>query len=323
MKPRLLVWETHHLGDAVMSIPFLRGVLARYEVTVVCRPSQVAVYEAANLPLSLRVWQPFWLAEGGITAKLRSLLSLGPLLASLRRKRFSSGVSVWADLRIQLLLVLAGTKIQAGLPMTENNFYGSHLPWRAKKLRRGRKIASWIERLTGRPLVTNPVEREPRWHHVDCWSALAGLLECQPDFSLPWFPAPAPPQSLESFVRLQKSLGRRIWAVHPGARTAAKRWPRANYERLIADTLLGHGQSVILIEENQPTAIENRSDAFCSIRTDSIADLLGVLGAGDCFLGNDSFPAHAAAALGLEVWTIFSSADPGIFCPCGHRERVI
>ena len=45
MKSRLLVVELHHLGDAVMSLPFVRGAQQRFEVHVLCRPATRAVYE--------------------------------------------------------------------------------------------------------------------------------------------------------------------------------------------------------------------------------------------------------------------------------------
>ena len=50
MKPRLLVVELHHLGDAVMSLPLVRGAAARYEVHVLCRPASGEVYRLLPQP---------------------------------------------------------------------------------------------------------------------------------------------------------------------------------------------------------------------------------------------------------------------------------
>ena len=39
MKPRLLIVELHHLGDAVLSLPFVRAAARTHEVHVLCRPA--------------------------------------------------------------------------------------------------------------------------------------------------------------------------------------------------------------------------------------------------------------------------------------------
>ena len=49
MRSRLVVFEMHHLGDAVMALPFLRAAAKTYETTVFCR-QQTALLLAEAVP---------------------------------------------------------------------------------------------------------------------------------------------------------------------------------------------------------------------------------------------------------------------------------
>ena len=323
MRGRLLIWETHHLGDAVMSLPFVRGAAETFETTVVCRPALANVYRAAGLPIKVISWEPFWSEGLSFWKRLCNFCSFLKLLPKLRRISADVAVCAWADFRVHLLSILVGIPRRVGPPTNEVTFYGSHLPWRAAKLRKSKQVIGILESILRRPIVTDPVTREESSHHMDVWALAASSLGFSPRYGFPWFPPPQPPPEAGLFAERARQFQLPIWAVHPGARTATKRWPLQNYMRVINEVLLPNGCAVILIDETQNVPFQEIGTHFCSVRTPSLNELFGVLNTVDRFLANDSFPAHAAAALGKSVWTIFSSADARIFAPFGNASRVI
>src|ERR1041385_462589 len=63
MKPALLIFELRMMGDAVMSLPFVRAALCKYTVFVCCQPSNIDVFRT-HLPLDqIIAWRPPWLEE--------------------------------------------------------------------------------------------------------------------------------------------------------------------------------------------------------------------------------------------------------------------
>ena len=85
MKPRLLVVELHHLGDSVISLPFVRCAGTKYEVHVLCRPASCGVYRLlANHPI-INPWEPPWGDDqpSGLGAALRAVRDRGRELRAL------------------------------------------------------------------------------------------------------------------------------------------------------------------------------------------------------------------------------------------------
>lgn len=321
MSRRLLVWETHHLGDAVMSLPFLRAAASRFQVTLVCRPSQTQIYRLLPADsISILEWEPFW-TKG--VSKGASVLRLLHLLRQVRSLRCEYGVSVWADVRVHLLLFLAGINKRVGYPMDALNFYGSHLPWRSRQLRKSQRLNRLIETVLRRPLLSHPIQRKSDWSHIDTWTAIAHKLDLAPNFDTPWFELGLPHSAIKNFVERERSEGREIWIIHPGARTASKRWPIENFHKIVSEVLLPNGKSVLMLDEGQSATFTSASDHFATVNSPSMKVFVALMGSADSLLCNDSLPAHIGAALGLRVWSIFSSSDAQVFAPFNNAQRVL
>ncbi len=59
------------------------------------------------------------------------------------------------------------------------------------------------------------------------------------------------------------------------------------------------------------------------IQTASLSELKSLLASASLFIGNDSGPAHMAAAFGLPVVIIFSASDPEIWAPWRTQSEVL
>lgn len=116
--------------------------------------------------------------------------------------------------------------------------------------------------------------------------------------------------------------------VHPGSGGAGKCWPIERYEALM-DALAARGVEVrpILGEVEAATWTADRLrrwrerwSARSTLTLDALADALSPAHG---FIGNDSGPAHLAAALGLDTLAIFGPTDPRVWAPIGARVRVL
>ena len=125
-------------------------------------------------------------------------------------------------------------------------------------------------------------------------------------------------------------------AIHAGSAQTilaqAKRWPTANYARLIETVRREVGADVVLLEGPDEAGV---ADEIVSAipepserpRVLKLGGNLGVAGAvlqrATLYAGSDSGLAHLAAAVGTKPVTIFAPADPDRVCPFGYRDLVV
>jgi len=318
MKPRLLVIELHHLGDAVLSLPFVRGAQARHDVHVLCRPATRAVYDLLPTRPKVHVWEPPWANEqdcsglDAISAARTQGLVLRPL-------EFEVAVCAWADARAGLIMAESRARQRIGFPMTRGNYYAADHPWR----RRRRLLGRGLERVwLGAPLLTLNLHRATADQpHLDCWSQIADALNVAPDFSTPWFSVGPAAESVRAFARDARDRGRQILAIHPHARLPSKQWPLTFWKELLA--LPSVRERFALLEILPPGSPAPVVAEALSVPTPDLPALVSTLDACDALLVHDSMPAHLAAALGRPVVTIFGSGEPDWFAPWQNRQRVV
>jgi ADP-heptose:LPS heptosyltransferase len=312
MKPRLLVVELHHLGDAVMSLPFVRGAMAHFEVHVLCRPASRSVYELLEEVPRIHAWEPPWADDQqcGLWQAIDAAKNEGRVLRALE---FTAAVCVWADARAEILMAETRATRRIGFPMTRGNYYAADLPWRRTRRWLGRILETlWSISHPGRPLLTETLHREsPKQPHLRCWEQIAEAIGISCNYSVPWIKTPD--ESPDST--------RPVLAVHAQARVPSKQWSSVRWRELMASPAITDHFEVVEILPPDTEAITGSGAR--KLHTPDLASLVSALHGSAAVLCHDSLPGHLAAALGKPVVTIFGSGEPDWFAPWNNRDRVV
>ena len=110
-----------------------------------------------------------------------------------------------------------------------------------------------------------------------------------------------------------------IAVIHPVAATSQKTWPAAGFVA-VAEQLRAQGIEPVFIGA---PADDLRPFGAYRIQAGSLSALKSLLASASLFIGNDSGPAHMAAAFGLPVVAIFSDSDPDIWAPWRTQSEVL
>jgi heptosyltransferase-3 len=100
--------------------------------------------------------------------------------------------------------------------------------------------------------------------------------------------------------------------IHPVAASPAKTWPAERFLQ-VARWLESSGAEVVIIG----SAADDLS-AFCAFRTlrgAPLSEIQSLMASAAAFVGNDSGPAHMAAAFGVPSVVLFGASDPEIWGP--------
>jgi len=312
MKPRLILFELHHLGDLVMAVPFLKAATSHYEVHLVCRPCGRELFAEWTSSLSLHLWNPPWDPDPGQPSG-----SFVQIIHELRKLEARVAACSWPDARMGWMMRLSGARCRAGFPMTPGNYHAHHLAWRKRNLQIGRMLEIPV---LGR-LYTHPCHRaNPRQHRIEDWQALAESLDLQLDQTTPWWPEAMWPAHA-------KSSASRTLAIAPFARLPGKTWPLEKFvsvARQVGKEMGSAAPEIMVLHPGEPMISSVDWPRECQLRpTRSLQELARSLQEADWVLANDSFVGHFAASLGKKVITIFGSGEPDWFRPWGKGNRVI
>jgi ADP-heptose:LPS heptosyltransferase len=176
-------------------------------------------------------------------------------------------------------------------------------------------------------LPVRPPEGFPG-HLLDLWTNLLGMPVLS-RYPAPW-PVPKELQHIASKVLTENGvdLAKPYVAVHPGAGAAAKCWPLEQFIEL-ADLLRRRGLAVVWIlgpveQERWPAdKVETLKEAGLLLPPPDLAALAGVLAGAAGFVGNDSGPAHLAAAVGTATVVVATSVSTRHFAPLGPRVATV
>lgn len=324
---KLLIFELRQLGDAVQSLPFVRGAREIHDVFVCCQPATATLYEMVLPADRLIRWSPPWGRETG-KYRLREWdwAGLARVVREIRARHFDAVVGVWADARDHLLMALSGAPARFGFPMNARNYYGHERAWRRRQLRAGRMLAAALTVLLCRRLINRPLQRaDYLQNHLEDWRQLAGALQIPWRTETPWLPIPerGTPRALVALRQAKAKLRQPAWLIHPGARTPNRRWPVEKFERVIREVFVAREIPHLVIEPAECAAPAVAGPPGFSMQTASLAELLEAFAAVDCVLCNDTGVSHLAAAMGCTVVTLFSANRPSWFAPFGNAPWVV
>ena len=109
--------------------------------------------------------------------------------------------------------------------------------------------------------------------------------------------------------------------LHPFAATREKAWPAKGFLAVAAHLRDNAGlEPVFLVgPADDPTAVPG----FASVRNAPLAEVKSLLAGAQLFIGNDSGPAHIAAAFGVPVVVLFGPSDPVNWAPWRTESQVL
>ena len=306
MKPQLAVFEMHHLGDAVIALPFFRAAALLFETTVFCRADAAGLIRESVPGLGV-------VASENWPGVFSALPGLG---------REDAAASVWPDPRAHLAMRRTGAGRRIGFQMSAGNYYGAARPWRKRRLLAGRLAESILS--ISSPLLTVALDRaEPGEARAESWAQIADALGVVPDASFPWLPLPPIESGIEKFIAESRADGRKIFALHPGGRLPGKRWEIRRFQELLRGYLSGNDFAVAIIKPPGEECPDPCGPWQRRIETGTVRSLASLFSKVDGVLCNDSLASHLAAAVGVPVATIFGSGDPGWFAPSGNAHLAI
>ena len=289
---KILVRATNWVGDAIMSLPALHAIRARWpeaEIAVLARPWVADLYRNQECADRLLVYDP-----GG---RHRGFFGRERLIGELRAERFDVAV------------------------LFQNAFEAAWLAWRARipeRIGYARDGRSWL--LTRAVAVPrrDELQRHQSYYYLELLRRV-GWIERLPavDAITLRVPEEARRSAEERLVAAGARPGVMRIALAPGAAYgSAKCWLPERYAAL-ADSLIGAGEAdVILFGAPQEREMAERIARSMQRRAinlagaTSIGELPALLRACRLFVGNDSGAMHVAAAVGLPVVGIFGPTDP-------------
>jgi heptosyltransferase III len=111
-----------------------------------------------------------------------------------------------------------------------------------------------------------------------------------------------------------------VAVIHPSAAAPAKCWPADRF-LAVARHLREHGMDPVIIG----SAADDLSP-FAEFRTlpgAPLSEVKSLIAGAALFLGNDSGPAHIAAAFGIPVVVVFGGSDPAIWGPWRTASEIV
>jgi len=327
---RILLVQLDHLGDAVLTAPLTAHLRAAYpdaEIDVLASPSNHEVFEADANVSRVRIAERTWFER---SPSRRGLVAeVWRLGASLREARYDLGIDVRGDVLSILVLAIGGVARRVGFAMGGGSF-----------------------------LLTDVAEWSPGRHEVRSRLALLEPLGIEPDFGGRALVHVRDEDRAEVADRLldawpgrsgkrregrpRARVGRRpderlhaeefrprppMLAVHLGAGTAAKRWPKRHWKSLV-ERFLADGWRVVIVggPEDPPLsrllAPHDRLVDWSGRLT--VPQTTALLERTDLFIGADSGPAHLAASAGALSVILFSGTNnPRQWRPWSSRSLVL
>ena len=326
-KPNLLIFELRMIGDAIMSLPFIRAAQEKYNVFVCCQPSVSEVFRLLLPEEQIIPWRPPWIDEARqydiVQRKNAGMISVLQRLQSVRAQTALCG---WADTRVHVLMALTGAETRIGFPMEKRNFYASELPWRRRQIYIGKGMNFLGGLCLCRELLTKKLHRNDYFqHHVEDWRQLAEELDLKWSTALPWFSAPAAslPANVSDWLQAARSQRQKIWLLHPGARTPERRWPMERFCALVEQTFVRQGIPLIVIDPMESPLPREWVPGALIYRPGSLAEFFSLVSAVDCVVCNDTSVSHAAAALGKRVVCVFGPDLPQWLGPYHNLDLVV
>jgi heptosyltransferase-2 len=293
---RILIRGPNWVGDAVLAIPAMKAVRARFphaEITLLVRPWVAGLFTSASFVD--RIWNE----------PRPSRLGDWPRIArDIRSRQFDMALLLPNSFESALMVFLA------------------QVPQRVGYARDGRSwmLTDWV--------WPAPGERHQVHYYLELARAVSASVE-DPSISIQATAA----EKEQAWNLLQEAgvpAGSRYIVLNPGAAYgSAKRWKEDRFAD-VADRLAKDLASRIVIigsAAERPIAQQIQARAQCQIAVlngmTDLESLIGILSESSLMITNDSGPMHISAALGRPTVAIFGATDDVATGPWGAQTRVV
>lgn len=275
----------------------LRRRLPDAEITLLCKPASRTLLEPSGVvDRFIEIDVPWTAFDGKYQLHRYTDPRFLSTIRALRNERFDMSLDSRMDLRSNLLAWIIGAKRRVGFDVPG-----------------------------GRGLLTDRI-RDPgeESHKVEDWSAMLDAVGGEA--TSPAAPRvdvhPATQARVDALLReLGVPPGTTLVAMHPSARQAVRRWPLDRFAELAAAIGSRPGTRVLVMVDPDGYGETLRSTGALCVRA-SLAELPAFFRRCVAFVGNDSGPAHIAAAVGAITVTIFGPGAINWFRPYGAGHRV-
>jgi ADP-heptose:LPS heptosyltransferase len=136
-----------------------------------------------------------------------------------------------------------------------------------------------------------------------------------------WLGAPRTEIPRAKLIARNPRLQRPLAVIHAVAATPQKTWSADGF-LAVAEHLRAAGTESVFIGADA-SELAPFSRAFRTMAGAPLEEIKSLLSSASLFVGNDSGPAHMAAAFGLPVVAIFGASDPAIWGPWRTAAEVV
>lgn len=300
---KILVIRNDHLGDAIMTRPALKALMKRFskaKIDLLAASESAPLFQSDGVR-NILPFQHHWYSGA---PWLRQVREAKEILNKLKEEHYDLGIDFRGDLRNILMMVLAGIPVRIAYGATGGKFWLSSCP-----------------------------VFDPECHQVELNFRLLKDLGILPPSEIRLAPFIYSEETKSSFL---KKIGGDVSLnpketrvmIHPGAGYPSKRWPFEKYENLLQRILNETSSTLFIIG----TEKEKHTFPLC-VQKERMHDLRGrtrleelpiLMDQMDLYLGNDSGPAHLAAAQGIPMIVLFSGTNnPGLWRPWSQKLRLV
>lgn len=285
---RILVIRLDHIGDVVMSRPAIRALHKKFPhaaIDLLVTADIAPLFENSNELRTVITAQHGWFSRKASFAQ--KWAEFWRLVDILKAGTYDIGIDLRGDLRNILLMFLAGVKHTIGYGIAGGGF-----------------------------LLNEEAPYDATQHQVKLNLNLLNSFLVSQDNKLLAFEY-SPERTREFWEKVKTlpptTLLPRI-AIHMGSGYPSKRWPFENFRALVQEIDREALAQIVLIgtdsEKEAVPDLKLSSERFIDLRgKTALRDLPVLLDVCDIFIGNDSGPAHIAAAQGLEIILLVSGTN--------------
>ena len=212
----------------------------------------------------------------------------------LREARYDLAVNLNGGSTASLLSLASGAPVRVG-------FSGYQLPWLSNC------------RVTSSSLVWGRTEMHTVEHQLALIAGIGIPVDAAGPTTLRTNPAAA--ASIERRLSDTGLSGKPFAVFHVEASLESKRWPAGQFAELATRLRERYGMAVVVIGQNADLVREAAGSDAIGMPDLSLAETMGLLERASLFVGNDSGPAHVAAAWARPCVVIFGPSNSDLWRP--------